>query len=201
MKYIVFVSLSISLNFLIAQNEVSNEKILELSKREVIRLNNSLGVIDSSKYHLIDSLLSTDIFKCKFLKSEGFKLNIKFVEVSFSEDDFMTFLIDDYNPENKLNIYMKFVLAYDTSTNRFYRLKGFLNNDFKIFVRMTFRLFLSKGNKKIRKSKIKKFLKVESLDIKCLANNMNNINDWEKPCLKPAPSRLISMKKGHYIIQ
>jgi len=188
-----------------AQERLTTLDIERLAKLKTLRYSSNLGVIKKNEFFKIDSLIEQpDFFKIQPLKSKGFK-NFTFYKISFAEIDFFEYLIYDRKP--KLPLFFEFVLAYDIGNNRFYQLKGFLNNDFPIFyneflnrVSKKDRGRLNKNNKKRSKCFVKNYF-IESLDLKILIDNINNINDWKIIYLRPVPSRLMITEHDEYLIQ
>lgn len=184
----------------------NNEQIASIEKMakfQVLRLESTHGKIEIEDFCIIDSMISSKFFKTKILNQIGFKSYL-FVEVSFAEVDFFEFHTKGIDVENLF--YNRFILAYDIINKRFYKLNGFLNNEFPIFYKSVIlksdarvKKILPKKNRKSIKY-FKKHFTVSGLELDILVENIEDINNWKIPVLRPSASRLFIDQYGNYDI-
>lgn len=124
--------------------------------------------------------------KCRVIESKGFSNDIVFfrlVAEPLNNNDSSNYF---YEPINQYN--SSFIFAYNSKNLEIYRLKGFKENDFKIFFN-NLNLFLdlnvsSSCDLKTKKRFLKTFY-VEGVDLDCLYESLNSKNKKDCSCLKP----------------
>ena len=83
----------------------------------------------------------------------------------------------------------QYIIGYHIYGKKFYRLKGFLNNDFYYLYKFETRIDSGSPINLLSKKKKKYFIKnhfIEELDIDCLIKNINVKENWRIPCLNPS---------------
>jgi hypothetical protein len=164
-----------------------------------------MNVIDYNTYVFSEkttsklSLILSDSRYCEAdtLSNKGFR-DVLFIKVRFADGNFEQ-LIEQIENDGKLSdegigeVYaFDFVLAYSYQRNRFYKLKGFVYNEFDLFYS---HYILSSSN--IERQKIKddwlEHYFVEGLDINCLYSSMKRKKKPldKYPCLRPSETRLL----------
>jgi len=201
MKIILFIFLLLGLSAESQNQDVNYFEIEKKAKFHVLRLESTHGVIEVDKFCIVDSLLDSRYFESKTLEQSGFK-NYIFIEVSFAEVDFFEYYTKGISVENLF--FNQFILAYDKINRRFFKLKGFLNNEFPLFYKslilksdLKTQKILMKKNKKSAKYFRKNYY-VNNLDFEVLIENIDNINNWKIKSLLPSSSRLFVDQNGYW---
>lgn len=136
--------------------------------------------IDKNRLKIIDSIITkTNLLKIKELKSNGFN-NIIFYKI--------TNIIITNELEHD------FIIGYQIDGGNFFRLKGFLNNDFYYLFKFEVRIDSEYPANLISRKNKKAFLKnhyIEEIDLNCLVEHLNSKEHWTIPCLTPINKILI----------
>lgn len=171
--------LTISISF--AQNSnysITNSQLYYSLKFKV--LENYSGYIDKDKILKMDSIITkTDLFNIQKIKSNGFT-NLDFYKIIYK------------------NVYStiteEYIIGYHIDSKKFYRLKGFLNNDFYYLYKFETRIDSGSPINLLSIKKKKYFIKnhfIEDIDIDCLIKNINVKENWRIPCLNPSQKILL----------
>lgn len=175
-------------------------KILFSSKLNVVNFTNNL--FDEDLVKKIPFLLNdTTYCKATVLESVGFK-EVIFIKVSFADENFYELLgypikdLENKNLDAKQEIYFSdFVLAYYPKKNKFYKIKGFVNNEFDMFY-YDYSISANNLEKETLRNQ-KSFLqnyKVDGIDLDCLYEAIHlkkkpSLKDY--PCLEPNYTRMV----------
>jgi hypothetical protein len=176
------------------------------AKLETLRFSNRHGFLPKRTIFNLDSLLHSDNFKTRFLNKKGFS-TFSFIEVAYAEDDLMQTAILSRDPQ--INQFYQFILGYDHINHKFYRLKGFLQNEFKLFLSEV-KIYYALRNRRVLTDK--QFLsdfEVDELDFECLMKahkkNLSSViyakDSYKYDCLIPSASRVIFTEKGERVIR
>ena len=128
----------------------------------------------------IDSIISkTDMISVREVKSKGFS-NVNFYEITIKEK----------NPElNEV-----YIIGHQLDKNKFFKLKGFLYNDFYYLYKFEVRIDSESPVNLLSKKNKRQFLKnhlIEGLDLECLIKHIREKENWNIPCLNPSQKILI----------
>ena len=150
------------------------------AKMNIISFDNS----NMSREEII-SIIDSKV-KYKVIKSKGFSKEIVFFRLEAEplvNNDSSNYFYDPINQYNS-----SFIFAYNSKNFKIYRLKGFKENDFKIFFnQMDSFLDFSVSSSYDLKSR-KRFLKtffVEGIDLGCLFDSLKIKPKKSCDCLKP----------------
>lgn len=134
--------------------------------------------MDKSQLSYIDSIISkTNNIKIEKIDSKGFH-NFDFYRVILKLDNF----------ENV------FIIGYQIDGGVFYRLKGFVNNDFYYLYKFETRILTNNPSNLLSKKNKKLFLKkhsISDIDLECLINHILDKENWKIPCLSPSQKIII----------
>lgn len=145
-------------------------------------------------------LEDTLLCKAKLIKSAGFS-NVLFVNISIADDNISEILrhpadsMLSHSFDTSEIYYSDFILAYYQNANKFYKIKGFVENEFDIFY-YEYSMSSHFWEKELLKNK-KKFLSaytIEGVDLGCLYRHIHSKRKpslKKCPCLEPNPSRVI----------
>lgn len=201
---ILLLAIILSFNVFGQNNFQQTIDIEKMAKFHTLRLENNRGKLEINSFCGLDSLIDSKYFKTKILENKGFN-NYVFIKVEFAEDNFFDFHLENINHEHM--VFFEFILAYDKIDNLFFKLKGFINNEFPMFYKSLIlksggraKKILFKKNKKANRL-MTKFYHVEGIDLGILLKNINDINNWKIPELRPSPSRLLVDEYGGYNFQ
>ncbi|MBW6498906.1 MAG: hypothetical protein K0B09_10985 [Bacteroidales bacterium] len=199
MRIILFKIIFIHASIACFGQVVDTTAILFNSKLNTVNFSNIL--FDNELIEKLPLILN-DTFFCKasILETVGFR-DVTFVKVSFADEKFSEIIkypIDNINNKifDKEEIYFSnFVLAYSHKKNRFYKIKGFVNNEFDIFY-YDYSITSDNLEKKVlrnRRSFLRNY-KIEGIDLNCLykslrAKRKHSLGDY--PCLEPNHTRMI----------
>ena len=171
--------LTISISF--AQNSnysITNSQLYYSLKFKV--LENYSGYIDKDKILKMDSIITkTDLFNIQKIKSNGFT-NFDFYKIIYN--NVCSTITEQY------------IIGYHIYGKKFYRLKGFLNNDFYYLYKFETRIDSGSPINLLSIKKKKYFIKnhfIEDIDIDCLIKNINVKENWRIPCLNPSQKILL----------
>jgi hypothetical protein len=144
--------------------------------------------IDKDRLEIMDSIITkTNSLVVKQLKSKGFN-NVIFYKI-------INIII-----QNELE--HEYIVAFQTDSKKYFRLKGFVNNDFYYLFKFETRLDSENPTNLISKKSKKYFLKnheIEELDLHCLVKHINSKEHWSIPCLSPMNKILIdNYGEEHY---
>jgi len=189
--------------FCTGQEKTDTLSLIFNAKLNTIRFDNL--IITRELFKEIPTLLTDTAFcKTKILKEEGFN-KVLFIKVELADASFPELVkLSKVELENKPYIESKlgkiylfeFVLAYSFTRNRFYKIKGFSNNEFDEFF-FDYMIGATTLEKDILKDK-KKMLKqysIDEIDLECLLNSTHSkkVNYDDFPCLRPAYSRMMDV--------
>ena len=128
----------------------------------------------------IDSIITkTDIVSVSEIKSKGFT-NVNFYKI----------IIKNKIPE--LN--EDYIMGHQLDKNKFFKLKGFLYNDFYYLYKFEVRIDSESPVNLLSKKNKRQFLKnhlIEGLDLECLIKHIREKENWNIPCLNPSQKILI----------
>lgn len=161
------------------QNRNTNDSIsLDYSLKFKV-LDNSSTTIDSEELRKMDSIISkTNDIKVEKINSKGFN-KIDFYKIS-------TKAFDNYRET--------YIIGYQYDIRKFFRLKGFLNNDFYYLYKYEIILDTEQPTHLLTKKNKQLFLKnhtIQDLDLECLIHHINDKENWKIPCLNPSQKVLI----------
>jgi hypothetical protein len=179
MKFIIiFILFSFSFSYSQENTKVDTVKIYYSLKFKV--LDTYSKTTDKNRLKIIDSIITkTNLVVVKQLKSKGFN-NVIFYKI--------TNIIIPQELEHE------YIVAFQTDNNKYFRIKGFVNNDFYYLFKFETRIDSESPTNLITKKSKKNFLKnhyIEEIDLDCLVKYINSKEHWSIPCLNPSNKILI----------
>jgi hypothetical protein len=143
-------------------------------------LQGSFKTINKDIINTIDSIINkTNRLEIKKIESKGFN-NIDFYKVTYKSSNY----------KHK----SEYIIGYNADGNTYFRLKGFLNNDFYYLFKFEVRIDSEYPANLISRKNKKDFLKnhyIEEIDLNCLVEHINSKEHWTIPCLTPINKILI----------
>ena len=187
LKNYLFVILFITQS-IIAQTLTQKDSLDVIYSLKFKVLENPSIAMNSEVFQTNDSIIkNTDAFEIIELKSEGFK-NFIFYKIIYTQIP------------NALKF--EYIMAYQIDKQRFYKLKGFINNDFYYIFKFEARIDSKSPSNLLSKKNKKYFLEnhsVEELDLYCLIEHIKDKENWKIPCLSPINKILVDdFGEEHY---
>lgn len=179
MKFtIIFILFNFAFSYSQENANVDSAKVYYSLKFKV--LDTYSKTIDKNRLKIMDSIITkTNSLVVKQLNSKGFN-NVIFYKI--------TNIIIPNELEHE------FIVAFQTDSNKYYRLKGFVNNDFYYLFKFETRIDSESPTNLISKRNKQYFLRnhyIEELDLDCLVKYINSKEHWSIPCLSPLNKILI----------
>jgi hypothetical protein len=198
LMFIVFV---MSIGYSYSQDYVDTINVMYNAKINTIKFKSIQ--IQRDKLLDLNRVINDTVFcKAKVLKHTGFR-NTIFIKIIIADKlvhdlfrgygDFEKNYIDFRNGVEEYS-YSEFILAYSIIKKKYYKLKGFVENDFPLFHRDYIMIHGStEGDILYKRKKWMKYYSVEELDLYCLMKSRKaRKKRYSKyPCLEPSTSRRI----------
>lgn len=203
MNKIFLLSLIFLCFFCKGQNLSDTNSIIFNAKLNTIKFNKL--VITPDGLAKIPILLANTLFcKSTILNSQGFN-KVIFIKVQLADDilpELLKFSEKELENEPHLKselgeiFLFDFVVVYSYTRNKFYKIKGFLTNEFDDFF-FDYMLAAKISEREILqdKKKILKHYSVDEIELSCLLKSIHTrkIDYDDFPCLRPSDSRLIEI--------
>jgi hypothetical protein len=160
---------------MLGQNFAKNDSINLFYSLKFKVLEKPYKEISPIELKKIDSIIyKTDLLKIKKIASKGF-YNVDFYKIVFKTE------FEGFQEE--------YIIGYQKEGKNFFKLKGFLNNDFYYLYKFESRIN-SKSPINLESKKNKRlFLEnhfIEELDLECLIKHLKDKENWKIPCLNPS---------------